>query len=404
MARKKQPSTRGVRIDKIRISKGRLGPVPPCELEIRPLTVLVGRQGTGKSLVAQVLYALDELPFLTQYVQAQQRTKLSSDKLFARVVDQLRSAERRFAGFASKQTHVVWERGAPWEVPTPHEVAFTMYKAARLTRPAATSSRIVGALAHRGLTPTRHAVFVPTERMVVSQLRSAIADRVLALPITYELFANWLDLASLVHDEADGAGVQIISKLSEEALSGRARRHGDQWKWDFDSGKGRSRTRGTLDLDMASSGQRANWSIGYLARALFALRERKDFAREITMFVEEPELHLHPAAEVAMSRILAVLVRAGFRVVVTTHSLNIIYSLNNLLLARRRFGDAKAKDVPDPAMRLAADEVSVYAFTGGPPRQLVNREDAFIDESELGAVGAELGAEMNLLLNREIDP
>ena len=39
--------------DVFTISGGALGPVPACELSIRPFTVFVGAQGTGKSLVAQ---------------------------------------------------------------------------------------------------------------------------------------------------------------------------------------------------------------------------------------------------------------------------------------------------------------------------------------------------------------
>jgi len=35
-------------VETLVIEKGSLGPVPPCRLEIRPMTVLVGPQGTGK--------------------------------------------------------------------------------------------------------------------------------------------------------------------------------------------------------------------------------------------------------------------------------------------------------------------------------------------------------------------
>jgi AAA15 family ATPase/GTPase len=152
---------------------------------------------------------------------------------------------------------------------------------------------------------------------------------------------------------------------------------------------------------MASSGQRANWSLGYLANALFALRSQRDFARVLTLFIEEPELHLHPDAQVKMSQIVAVLVNAGFRVVVTTHSLNVVYSLNNLLLPRTRFNLTEGVGLPDPAMRIRVADIAVYDFSNGTPRDLVDRQEAFIDEHELGDVGARLGAEMNLLLNRE---
>ena len=396
---KTQPAPR---IDTLRITRGSLGPVSPCTLRIHPLTVFVGPQGTGKSLVAQVLYALEELPFLAQYVRSQDRKKLHPTRLFREVVDRLRSADRAFAGFAGGTTNIKWNRGEEWEVAGRSEFAFAMYKATSGTRPTKASQEIVDALASPGVRPKHHAVFIPTERMVISQLRRPLADRVLSLPITYELYADWIELASGTHGSVVDPRASLIGRLSDEALSGRAKRRGDQWKWYFPKGGGASRARGTLDLDMASSGQRANWSLGYLAQALFDLRQRRDFARVLTVFVEEPELHLHPAAQVKMSQILAVLVNAGFRVVVTTHSLSIVYSLNNLLLARKRFQVSPGRGLPDPAMRLRVEDVAVYNFSDGVPGDVVDRGEAFIDEHELGDVGARLGEEMNALLNRRL--
>ena len=52
--------------------------------------------------------------------------------------------------------------------------------------------------------------------------------------------------------------------------------------------------------------------------------------------------------------------------------------------------------VPDPRFRLAAKDVSVYAFTQDKaPRQLVDEKRAFIDERELGSIGDELSTELN---------
>ena len=69
---------------------------------------------------------------------------------------------------------------------------------------------------------------------------------------------------------------------------------------------------------MASSGQRANWSLFYLAQALFELQDSREVSRPVTLFIEEPEIHLHPAGQRAVAETLAYLVHAGFRVVVTT--------------------------------------------------------------------------------------
>jgi hypothetical protein len=407
---RRKPSGRNgaavTRVDQLRIASGRLGPVGPCELDIRPMTVLIGRQGTGKSLIAQVLYALEELPFLAQYVTAQKkwRERLKGEEIFARILDRLRSAERRFAGFASGKTEISWARGLPWELSVrDSKFEFTMYPEATRTRPGARYQKLVETFASGALRPIRHAVFVPTERMVISQLRTALAERVLALPITYELFADWLESAHAVQGEVREREIRFIDELSHAALTGGVKRVGEQWKWRFPAVGSRSkRTEKTIDLDLASSGQRANWSIGYLARAFYGLRELSGYANHLTMFVEEPELHLHPAAQVAMVQILATLVNSGFRVVITTHSLASIYTINNLLLAKKKLGDAPREGAPDPLIRLGVDDVAVYAIRGGVPADIVNRSEAFIDEHDLGDVGAELGAEMNFLLNAEV--
>lgn len=400
----------GPRVDNFVIKSGALGPVGRCSLEIRPLTIFIGRQGTGKSLVSQTLYALEELPFLAPFFQAKSGKKQAIDgaRLFAQSLDRLRSAERRFATFAEGPLAVRWERGAPWEGVSidKKDLSFRAYKKQRAIDLPRADVALVDLLSSPHLRPKRHAVFMPTERMVVSQLRSALAENLLSLPVTYELFADWLERAAAaladVPTAERGTPAQQIAWLSELALGGAAKKVGTSWKWTFSVGgaEGKKRILRQFDLDMASSGQRANWSLGFLASALFLLRGQGDFADTLTLFIEEPELHLHPAAEVAMARILAILVKGGFRVVVTTHSLNFLYAINNQLLAWQRFGDEAHKKIPvDPAMRLRAEDVSVYAFpgAGAAPVTIIDRKQGFISEHELGDVGAQLGAEMNFI-------
>ena len=392
-------------VDVLTIAEGSLGPVGRCRLEVRPLTVFVGQQGTGKSLVAQVLYALEELPFLTQYLLSREAHDAPPEarRVFSHVLDKLRSSDRRFAAFASEHLEVAWSRSAPWEGTTAsrHDFRFRAYHANRLVTLRQPYASLIDAFKSPTSRPRRHAVFLPTERMVVSQLRSALAQNVLSLPITYELFSDWLEAAAA----AMAAERTIARRASEQAaqvravgaraLGGRVQRHGTQWKWVFKEKRGQKK----FDLDLASSGQRANWSIVYLAEALFFMRGKGDFARTITLFLEEPELHLHPAAQRDMAHLLAILINGGFRAVVTTHSLTFIYALNNAMLAFRRFGREETRDelVPAPDVRLNAKGVSVYAFREGAVSSLLDPDSGFIDEQELGHVGADLGMEMNYL-------
>ena len=50
-----------------------------------------------------------------------------------------------------------------------------------------------------------------------------------------------------------------------------------------------------------------------------------------TLIIEEPEAHLHPTAQVEFTRLLAGVVKAGIRVIITTHSEWVLWELANLV-------------------------------------------------------------------------
>ena len=379
----------------LRISGGALGPVAACELEIKPLTVLIGRQGTGKSLVSQVLYFFEELPFLASFIAAESRKRLDAAQVVRAGLDQLRSHERAFGTFANPRVTIEHQKAAlsPQRPRSTSPLGFTASAVNRVIKPAKDLRVHVDAILSSAARPVRNAVFFPTERLVISQLRTAIAQRVLSLPITYTLFADWMEIAAGAAPAPSEMSTEAayVAHRAEQALGGTVVRYRDEWKWRY--GPERKQQ---FDLDMASSGQRANWSIFYLSSALFALRSRRDVAEELTLFVEEPEVHLHPAAQVIVAEVLAFLVRQGFRVVLSTHSLTVVYALNNLLQAHR-LGDEWVEGTPDPNLRLNPADVAVYSFGGGAPRSLLDASTGFIDETALGGVSEELAAGMNTI-------
>ena len=55
-----------------------------------------------------------------------------------------------------------------------------------------------------------------------------------------------------------------------------------------------------------------------------------------TIIIEEPESHLHPKMQIRLMEIIAAIVNAGIKVVVTTHSEWIISCLDNIVLRSRR--------------------------------------------------------------------
>jgi len=84
------------------------------------------------------------------------------------------------------------------------------------------------------------------------------------------------------------------------------------------------------------------------------------------LMIDEPELSLHPRHQRAIARLLARLVNAGLRVVVSTHSDYIVREINTLLmLGESAAEDLQKKHAYDQAETLKTDQVAAYLFDEG---------------------------------------
>ncbi len=83
-----------------------------------------------------------------------------------------------------------------------------------------------------------------------------------------------------------------------------------------------------------------------------------------TLIIEEPEAHLHPAAQTQMAVTLARLVRAGVRIVVTTHSDWLLKEIGNLM-REGELGDEPDvnKSNASPPSSLQSSDVGIWLFS-----------------------------------------
>ena len=383
----------------IQITKGKLGSItklPDNGLEIKPLTVFIGKQGTGKSLFSQLAYFFYNLPYLVAYQQASDRNLVTSQVLIRTILDNLRSDKRAIGVFADPSVTIRWDN-------------FTV-NLQQATRQIIANKALVdyvekiasGNVAYKS---GARALFVPAERVIFPHASPSVW-KLLTWPSTLVLYGDALQNANTVSSRWDNNQPatpqgRLVQQLSREALGGEVIKSGEEWRWQINP-----RTR--IDLDMASSGQKANWSWLLLAETLFDQREQALLDQPFRIHIEEPEIHLHPAAQRTMMRILAFLANQGVEVLVTTHSLTMLYELNNLVTAAHllpeKLTDAR---VPAPEFRIPASKVAAYMFQDDGQvlplmqQQNLSLEDEaerlipWINEDTLRLVDEELGQELS---------
>jgi len=94
----------------------------------------------------------------------------------------------------------------------------------------------------------------------------------------------------------------------------------------------------------------------------------KHFAKIDNKFlvIEEPEAHLHPKAQIEMARFIVMLVNAGAKVMITTHSDYILSEINNLIKLSAIDEDRKAEYRKqykiDRDISIKSSQVSAYLF------------------------------------------
>ncbi|MDE2779083.1 MAG: AAA family ATPase [Chloroflexota bacterium] len=110
------------------------------------------------------------------------------------------------------------------------------------------------------------------------------------------------------------------------------------------------------------------------------------------LILEEPESHLHPAAQRQMARAIVRLVNAGVKMLITTHSDYFLNQINNLL----RISHANEQWLEEHGFQksdcLQREDVSAYLFRwdddqgGSLIDELTIRPDVGIDDDEFGKV------------------
>jgi len=395
-----------------------LGPLKEAIIEPRPLTIIVGEQATGKSLVAQLLYffrGLEEL-FARIFNPELCSGENWPEKVIRKLLDDLRGVS--FAYFANGTADVQYsflyeKKTLKWKV--------KIYSQNRRIRPI--KEHLIQQLISwaeiwqkdkeaLGRSRTGSQIFIPTERSMFTRLINTEPSALYApyQPLTFKNFADILNQAMNIYQEIypgkDGLSTfieatslfgkddlinrmkkigEFVLRAQQEALSGRAYvpdRGPKEWKWKIKEK--------IIPIQATASGQMEAWPFFVIA-ATFGARES-----QIDFYFEEPETHLHPKAQVKIMEVIAFLVNHGHTFTVTTHSPYVLYIVNNLI---QRFISYKG-EVPEGQVALNPKDVCAYRFTDK-AEEIIDEETNLIDANELERIADELGGEFDRLLELE---
>jgi hypothetical protein len=400
--------------ESIKIS-GHLGPLKaietPLTLDIAPLTVFIGPQGTGKSLVSQLLYFFRDAHYLISTHSKQAGPEISVRK----VIEGIRSGEKSQRAFSSfimgKSVDIEYSRSAPNQ--EKYDWKITGYQSNRKIRPTSHfNQQIKSWLMTIADNPSgagnieSNALFVPAERSFFSRLINSDPQSLggSELPITMREFTRFLFKAADTHqkwqEDSDKKPVEvseiddiITHELRGHAVFSRKGPYARRWQWMPDESDR------PIEIEMASSGQMETWPMVSIAQAMFGWEAPQ---RPLFIHIEEPETHLHPAAQVAITKLLAYLCNKGFRLVITTHSLFVLYVVNNLVLAAQTLPDKNFENIPDSSFRLSPNQLSAYLFCDGTAISICDPESGELDESKLSSVLGNLEIQYNQIQSYQV--
>lgn len=160
-----------------------------------------------------------------------------------------------------------------------------------------------------------------------------------------------------------------------------------------------------VNLTNASSGQQETLPLMIILKSLNFINSR---GSGFTLYIEEPEAHLFPTAQ---KRIVQLLSRTfnnsnnrKFQIFVTTHSPYILSSFNNLIYAGHLDKNVNLIDKIVPRKeQLKSECFRVYSINNNEKTDLMNKDNKLISQTILDSVSEEISLEFDKLLDIEFN-
>lgn len=170
-----------------------------------------------------------------------------------------------------------------------------------------------------------------------------------------------------------------------------------------------------VNLTNASSGQQETLPLIIILKSLNYMRS--SLGTGFTLYIEEPEAHLFPTAQKKIVELLARTFnnkKDKIQIFITTHSPYILSSFNNLIYAGNLYENNKDnKEIEEKVKKVISSKqylqniensiFSVYSLKNNEYKPLINEDSNQISATILDSVSEEISLEYDKLLNIEFD-
>ncbi len=428
-----------------------LGQIASAELDIRPLTLLVGRNNTNKTWAAYALYGLLQQAAWGFYVGmsesllARRAEHAAIRRAIAPWVDKLVTAAFDPAG-SGTQTGGAFMKVSRSELLPAEVQTFTFHLdteeladllAVPLERTAASSATLELLATEEPAAPKQLEIDIKTGSLFVSthvddfldenqmffrsqdelreMLESVLGDFALkSIRNVYPLPAERKALVAIYNHLRDAIEKTLprpAADFVDLLRMAQSRRAGDMELWDLSPATHllRGILEGSVDYAPAGPGwqpvytpQQASFTLpiqaaSSLVRAMAGLDLiLGELCKGDVLVIDEVEMNAHPATQLALVELLCTLVREGVYVIMTSHSPYVVDHLNNLMLAstlpteaQERFRERFSLGTTDAF--LPPDKVSAYLFErGGHVQDIMAREAGRISWTTFAEVSDQL--------------
>ncbi len=362
---------------KVEIEVKNFGPIAEANIDLRPLTVFVGPSNTGKTYFATLLYMMHtifresygfpatESTNTSEYIQEEtldykltdlEIVESALERYFdvPSVFDLIRFTgnDKDFLEFIIKLIYS--DKNNPF-------FSFIIQDAKITTNKSAPELNIYNMFKKKNqpkwyfLPATRNGI-LHSNRIVASSLMEKTLRKNsghVHIPTLSTVVVDYMQYLTLYQDnnKPNRTLTEIVDKLESQVLGGKIEIVKSE------SGYPEVHFRSN-DLGQSVNLTRTSAMVSELAPLVLYLRGYVNPGD--TLIIEEPEAHLHPSAQADMAVILARLVRAGVKVIITTHSDWLLQEIGNLIRAGEL--EKSGEKVTDLPTSLQTEEVGIWHF------------------------------------------